>query len=566
MIKQTVAAILVDSNIANSVNKATISIWFKKKPIYSFFLLHKPERVVLDIYQKNLTKRLPLEFSKKNIIKRIRTSKPVNKQSSRLVLELTCKSNVKASIRQIKKNYNIILVVTSQQPTARVSVLKIQSNKSFLRIQSPLKLVKNPNIKSKKIIKNFTAVIKPTSILTTTDYSQLLVNIKPIVVAVDAGHGGQDPGATGPNGLHEKNVTIAIARKLKILLEADTMFKPVLTRNDNYFISLLNRSDVARKNGASVLISIHANAALNRSARGASVWILSNKRAKSEMVNWLEQREKKPKSSGSVGDFLANKKIDPYLSQVLLDLQFGYSQRVGYDIAVKVLSQLQRVSALHKRRPEYASLSVLRLPDIPSLLVEIGFISNIKEEQLLSSNKYQNKIANAIYMGLRTYFLTDPLKTTSQKLKKKSQDVNPVLNISTNHTKIAKYSNTSMLVPSVSYHIVKANETLSSISRQYDISISSIRTLNAIKKNGILIGQKLSLPVSRSLQTVLPLKIISNKPVTLSSIPYQHKIVRGDTLIAIALHYRVPIIEIKRINGMTSNKLILGQVLSIPSV
>ncbi len=209
-----------------------------------------------------------------------------------------------------------------------------------------------------------------------------------VIVAIDAGHGGQDPGAIGPSGLKEKNVTIAIARKLRALLNDDPMFKPVLTRDGDYFISVMGRSDVARKQNANLLVSIHADAAPNRNgATGASVWVLSNRRANSEMANWLEQHEKQSELLGGAGDLLANSQSDPYLSQAVLDLQFGHSQRVGYDVAMNVLQQLQSVGALHKRRPEHASLGVLRSPDIPSLLVETGFISNSGEERLLGSER-----------------------------------------------------------------------------------------------------------------------------------------------------------------------------------
>jgi N-acetylmuramoyl-L-alanine amidase len=163
-------------------------------------------------------------------------------------------------------------------------------------------------------------------------------------------------------------VTIAIARKLRALLNADPQFRPVLTRDGDYFISVMGRSDVARKQNANFLVSIHADAAPNRDATGASVWVLSNRRANSEMAGWLEQHEKQSELLGGAGDVLANSQSDPYLSQAVLDLQFGHSQRVGYDVATNVLSQLQRIGDLHKRRPEHASLGVLRSPDIPSIL------------------------------------------------------------------------------------------------------------------------------------------------------------------------------------------------------
>lgn len=221
-------------------------------------------------------------------------------------------------------------------------------------------------------------------------------------------------GAIGPGGTREKNVTIAIARKLRTLLNNDPMFKGVLTRDGDYFISVMGRSDVARKQNANFLVSIHADAAPNRSATGASVWVLSNRRANSEMASWLEQHEKQSELLGGAGDVLANSQADPYLSQAVLDLQFGHSQRVGYDVATSMISQLQRIGEIHKRRPEHASLGVLRSPDIPSVLVETGFISNNSEERLLASDDYQQQLAEAIYKGLRNYFLAHPMQSAPQ--------------------------------------------------------------------------------------------------------------------------------------------------------
>ncbi len=166
-----------------------------------------------------------------------------------------------------------------------------------------------------------------------------------------------------------------------------------------------------------MLVSIHADAAPNRSARGASVWVLSNKRANSELGNWLEQHEKQSELLGGAGDALANG-ADPYLSQAVLDLQFGHSQRVGYNVAVQVLSELRKVGSLHKRSPEHASLGVLRSPDIPSILVETGFISNSAEEALLDSSDFQDKLASAIHQGLRNYFLAHPLQAAPKAARK----------------------------------------------------------------------------------------------------------------------------------------------------
>ncbi|SCB83521.1 N-acetylmuramoyl-L-alanine amidase [Gilliamella intestini] len=228
-----------------------------------------------------------------------------------------------------------------------------------------------------------------------------------VVIAVDAGHGGKDSGAIGKNKLYEKTVTLSIAKKLTNLLNKDPNFKGVLTRSSDNFISVSQRSEIARKNKANLLVSVHADAAPNRNATGASIWVLSTKRADTELGRWLEQDEKQSQLLGGAGDALSDDH-DPHLSQAILDLQFSYSQRVGYELAKQVLKEIKKIVKLHKSVPEHASLGVLRSPDIPSILVEVGFISNEGEERLLSSNTHQDKIAKAIYQGIKNYVKQNP--------------------------------------------------------------------------------------------------------------------------------------------------------------
>ncbi|XKM13671.1 N-acetylmuramoyl-L-alanine amidase [Orbaceae bacterium ac157xtp] len=231
-----------------------------------------------------------------------------------------------------------------------------------------------------------------------------------VIIAVDAGHGGKDSGAIGQQKLYEKTVTLAIANKLTQLLNKDPQFKAVLTRSSDRFISVPQRSDIARQQKADLLISIHADAAPNRNAKGASIWVLSTKRADTELGRWIEQHEKQSELLGGAGEALSGDDSNPYLSQAILDLQFSYSQRVGYDLAKEILAQMNGVITLNKRNPEHASLGVLRSPDIPSVLIEVGFISNLQEEKLLKSTVHQNKIAQTIYKGIKSYIKKNPIK------------------------------------------------------------------------------------------------------------------------------------------------------------
>ncbi|RPH28512.1 N-acetylmuramoyl-L-alanine amidase AmiB [Buttiauxella warmboldiae] len=405
LMAQASAASLADIQVSNGDSQARIAFSFMGDPEYAFSQDEK-KSVVLDIKQTGVIRGLPLLFSGNNLVKSIRSGQPKESGSLRLVVDLTEPGKTRAVKQQNGSNYTVIFTINADAPPPPPVVAKRVEAPPVTRSTEP---AKNP-FNSQKV----TGAISSNTALYPARTQRTTTQSDTVVVAIDAGHGGQDPGAIGPGGTKEKNVTISIARKLRSLLNDDPMFKGVLTRDGDYFISVMGRSEVARKQNANILVSVHADAAPNRDATGASVWVLSNRRANSEMAGWLEQHEKQSELLGGAGDVLANSQADPYLSQAVLDLQFGHSQRVGYDVATKVLAQMQRVGSLHKRRPEHASLGVLRSPDIPSVLVETGFISNNSEERLLDSDDYQQKIAQAIYQGLRDYFQAHPLQSAPE--------------------------------------------------------------------------------------------------------------------------------------------------------
>ncbi|HFI1930456.1 TPA: N-acetylmuramoyl-L-alanine amidase AmiB [Yersinia enterocolitica] len=602
------AAKLTDIKVNNGPTESRVTLSFDGQPVYAFFSLNSPERVVLDVRQSGNLSGLPLEFSGQNLLKRIRSSTPKDAQSTRLVLELTQKAKTRAVTQQSGNNYTVVMTMSAaaSAPVRQTQSVLSQNNAPLNQTNTPspnagrlTSQASNTNTASRVTSVNTHSVAKnpfnnkPTVVVSsesvTTNTSRPIktssaANSSRVVVAIDAGHGGQDPGAIGQNGLKEKNVTIAIARRLEALLNSDPMFKPVLTRNGDYFISVMGRSDVARKQGANVLVSVHADAAPNRSATGASVWVLSNRRANSEMGNWLEQHEKQSELLGGAGDVLANTASDPYLSQAVLDLQFGHSQRVGYDVATKVLNELQRVGDIHKRRPEHASLGVLRSPDIPSLLVETGFISNSTEERLLGSSAYQEKIAQAIYKGLRSYFLAHPLQAdpkvenrplietaavdSSSQRSGVSQPEPVVSNISSN----AQGGRVSATKPVAAgavtknrsqIHKVQRGETLSGIASQYGVSMAVLRQNNTLKNDVVWVGQRLKIPASgATVAAAAPKAVAKAKPS--KSQPVKHQVKRGDTLSAIAARYGVSMSEIERANKIKSGNVQLGQTLTIP--
>jgi len=225
-----------------------------------------------------------------------------------------------------------------------------------------------------------------------------------ITIAIDAGHGGEDPGAHGKHGTNEKEVTLAIARKLKELVDAEPNMRGVLTRDGDYFIPLYGRVVKARKLESDLFVSIHADAYARPDARGSSVFALSESCATSAMARYLAQQENESDLIGGVS--LENK--DPYLAKTLLDLSQTATISDSLKLAKAVLGNLGEVNALHKGKVEQAGFAVLKSPDIPSILVETAFISNPEEEAKLTDEDYQTKLANAMLAGIKRYFASNP--------------------------------------------------------------------------------------------------------------------------------------------------------------
>jgi N-acetylmuramoyl-L-alanine amidase len=225
-----------------------------------------------------------------------------------------------------------------------------------------------------------------------------------LVIAIDAGHGGQDPGASGRNGSREKDITLAIARKLKDRIDAEPGMRAILTRDSDVFVPLRDRIVRASRQKADIFVSVHADAVRDRSVAGSSVYVLSAGRATNEASRMLADREN---AADLMGDMSLENK-DDVLASVLLDLSQGASMSASNEAADKVLAQLIRVGAVLDKEVKHASLKVLTSPDMPSMLVETAFISNPKEEAKLNDSAHQQRLADAILAGVRTYFYDNP--------------------------------------------------------------------------------------------------------------------------------------------------------------
>ncbi len=289
-------------------------------------------------------------------------------------------------------------------------------------------------------------------------------SLRDVVVVIDPGHGGKDPGATGPGGHHEKTIVLAIAKDLRRMINQQPGFKAELTRKGNYYLTLRGRLAIARKDKADMFVAIHADAFKNSRASGASVYALSERGATSEAARWLAEKENKSELMGGVD--LGDK--DNMLRSVLINLSQNHTISVSLQIGRSILRQLSKITLLHHNTVEQAAFVVLKSPDIPSLLVESGFISNPKEERQLISPRYQNRLARALMLGIKGYFLQHPPAGTLLAAEKRQ-----ALN-----------------------YVVARGDTLNGIARRYDLNIATLRQANHLASAQLRTGQVLRIPMN----------------------------------------------------------------------
>ena len=284
-----------------------------------------------------------------------------------------------------------------------------------------------------------------------------------LVIAIDAGHGGEDPGAIGKHGTREKDVVLAVARKLAERIDREPGMRAVLVRTGDYFMRHRDRMEKARRNRADLFISVHADAFKNRSARGSSVYVLSQKGATDEAARWLAERENAADLVGGVS--LDDK--DDMLASVLLDLSQNASIGASLDVGDHVLARLGLVGRLDKRSVQQAGFLVLKSPDIPSILVETAFISNPDEEQLLRSAQHQARVADAVLEGVRSYFYTNPPPGTwvAHNVRNRPRE-----------------------------HVIARGDTLSGIASRYNVPVPDLRRHNGLSGDRIRVGQVLKIP------------------------------------------------------------------------
>lgn len=481
-----------------SPDETRVVIDLSSEADYSYFSLSGPDRLVVDIKNTTMQAKLPVTVTDSPVLKRVRKSSPPSKGTYRLVFEL--KKNVKAELFTLK-------------PTGQYG--------HRLVIDLP---------HGAKTSTAATSTSKPSTPATPSKDMSSVKRAQEILIVIDPGHGGEDPGSIGPSRRkYEKDAVLSISRKISAQLDAVPGIKTRMTRNGDYFVNLNRRVAIARENNAHLLISIHADAFTSPKPRGGSVFVLNTRRANTEISRWVENHERQSELLGGSGTAFVSNTNDRNVNQTLLDLQFSHSQKEGYKLATNILGEMGKVARLHNSKPINTSLAVLRSPQIPSVLVETGFISNPTEEKLLFQRSHQDKLARAITKAVVQYLKDNPPEGTVFSSSAK---------------------------PSI--HTVKRGESLSVIAQKYGTSTKAIMSANKLKSSGLAVGQKLKIPGSGAASVSIP-----NKPNTVETETITHTVKSGEFLGKIASHYKVKIADIRRENNLKSDTLWVGQKLKI---
>jgi N-acetylmuramoyl-L-alanine amidase len=427
----TLLILMIDSSLASasdiegvrlyrSPDRTRIVLDLNDSIDHKMFVLESPARVVVDLADADLKTNFDSLKLDVTPIGRIRTGKR-NKNQLRLVFDLKEEVNPKSFTLAANERYGNRLVIDLYD--FRVSVSKSLSD-----------IIKTDN--------------------------------RSIVIAIDAGHGGEDPGALGPGKILEKHIVLKIAQYLKKLFDEDPDFSGLLVREGDYYLALRKRTAIAQRYRADFFLSIHADAWTSPSARGASVYALSTKGATSETAKFLANRENRADLIGGAGSInIKDKSAD--VAAVLLDLSMTATLGSSLTAGEYILKNIGSLTRLHKKRVEQAGFLVLKSTDIPSLLIEAGYISNPDEARKLSTSAFQKKMALAIYSGVVQYYLDHPPPGTA----------------------LSKNLSKRQLI-----YIVERGDTLSEIAASYKVSVSRLTSHNKLTSQQIRVGQKLMIP------------------------------------------------------------------------
>lgn len=521
---------------------------------HSLTFANNPDRIILDIPASTLNaglNTLPLADTPVLAVR----SYVQNKTDLRLVLDLKTKIAPNSFLLKAHSGMHDRLVIDLYDEPAA------SANPTTAAVEKPAAVtatasanknppVANPVATPAATTRPAVAVVEPAPAPAAVD----LQGKRTIVIAVDAGHGGEDPGAMGPNRIREKEVTLAIAKELVAAINAQPGFSGKLTRTGDYFIPLKKRRDIARNMKADLFVSIHADAFHKSSARGASVFALSRNGATSETARFLAERENESDLIGGVGNISLDDK-DQVLAGVLVDLSMTATLNSSLQVGHHVLNSMGGIAHLHKRHVEQAGFVVLKAPDVPSILVETGFISNPDESRKLATPTYRKQMASSVFKGIRQYFYQHPPAGTY----------------------IAAQLQSGGIKDFERQHTVTAGDSLSAIAARYGVGSQQLMQYNKMNSTVVKVGQVIRIPAGNAPATApvataqvepttLPVaKPVVPAPVSKPVIPRQHKVIAGDTLSGIASRYGVSVGQLLRHNNMKNPTVKIGQTIKIPT-
>lgn len=427
--------------------------------------LHNPERVIIDVPVASAGAAVSKQQTGSGLVKAVRTAQYAN-DTLRIVLELRQPAKPRSFTLTPGGRYGHRLVVDlyDGSPVVRAAKAGADAPPAGSTAKPAPKAASGTG--AAKPAKSTTSTASTVAKSSRRDESRAKKSLardqptmRDLVIAIDAGHGGDDTGAIGRSGTYEKDVVLSIARRLYAQVEKTPGMHPVLIRQGDYYIGLRQRIDKAREQKADLFISIHADSFRDQRVQGSSVFVLSNRGASSEMARWLAEKENASDLAGGVS--LDDK--DQVLAEVLLDLSQNATIEASINVAGNMLGELQRLGKTHKSTVQQAGFVVLKSPDIPSVLVETAFISNPTEERKLRDARHQEALAVAMLRGIKQYFANHPPPGTRLAARE---------------------------------HVIRRGDTLGDIAQQYEVSLGTLKNFNELKSDVLYVGQTLRIPPS----------------------------------------------------------------------
>ncbi len=497
------AADIESLDIWRSPDFTRVVIDVSKRPEYSVFVLEDPHRVVIDIRDSRMNAALQGLDMEGSPVTAVRSGSR-NQTDTRIVLDLSSPINPSSYSLPPNAEHGERLIIDlydagTQAPALAPATMSGDQDASVAPVE--------PVIAESASRRN-------------------------IVVAIDAGHGGSDPGAIAKDGhMQEKDIALAISRAVAERIRAMPGFEPVMIRDGDYYVQLQQRPQLARQKRADIFLSIHADSHATSRAEGMTIYALSQSTAEDENIRRVTEKENSSDLLGGNSGDTSLRNVDDDLALTLLDLSMAWSIEQSMAAGSYILNATGNVARLRRDVPQQGNFWVLRSPDIPSLLIETGYLSNPAEARRLASADYQRKLADSIVQGVMNYFYERPPEGSLiawQKANNQGPD---------------------------RQYVVTRGDSLSLIAQRHNLSLSQLRSANSLRGDTIQVGQTLSIPGSG------PTLIASVAPPQVS----EHTIARGETLSGIAARYSISLSSLREANRLRNDTIRVGQVLVIPA-